>query len=159
MSLMRSMGPLQFVDSLRLRERESPMVRWNPLSRMLILISSATNHSTPSESLEDLVLDLQPGEWVEVRSPEEIFSTLNLKFMHKGMGFMPEMLQSCGKKYRVYKKVEKIVLETTGESRIIKTPTVFLEGNFCDGSFHDGCDRSCFCFWREAWLKRVPPPE
>ena len=51
--------------------------------------------------------------------------------------------------------LEKIIIETTGEMRPISTPTVLLEGVFCDGSAHGGCDRTCFCFWREGWLKRV----
>jgi len=48
-----------------------------------------------------------------------------------------------------------MIIETTGELRKIRTPTVLLEGVFCDGRAHGNCDRSCFCFWREAWLKRV----
>ena len=30
---------------------------------------------------------------------------------------------------------------------------VFLEGLRCDGSAHDGCQRSCLLFWKNAWLK------
>lgn len=65
----------------------------------------------------------------------------------------------CGRNIRVYKTLDKILLEATGELRKIKTPTVLLDGVFCDGTAHGGCDRSCFCFWREAWLKKVPPNE
>jgi hypothetical protein len=39
----------------------------------------------------------------------------------------------------------------------LKSPTVFLEGVYCDGKRHNDCDRSCLLFWREAWLKRVEP--
>jgi len=67
------------------------------------------------------------------------------------------MRKYCGKRFRVYKRLEKIILETTGELRTVRTPTVLLEEVFCDGEAHGGCDRSCFCFWREAWLKRVTP--
>jgi hypothetical protein len=103
----------------------------------------------------DEVLQLKPGEWVEVRSPKEIFATLDSQGKSKGLRFTPEMLKFCGKRFRVYKTLGKILLEATGELRKIKTPTVLLEGVFCDGKAHGGCDRSCFCFWREAWLKRV----
>jgi len=104
---------------------------------------------------DDHVLNLQPGEWVEVRSVKEIFETLNAEGKHKGLRFTPEMVKFCGKRFRVYKRLDKLILEATGELRRIKTPTVLLEGVFCDGKAHGGCDRSCFCFWREAWLKKV----
>jgi len=101
------------------------------------------------------VLQLKPGDWVEVRSAKEIFATLDSQGKSRGLRFTPEMLKFCGKRFRVYKKLDKILLEATGERRKIKTPTVLLEGVICDGKAHGGCDRSCFCFWREAWLKRV----
>lgn len=101
-------------------------------------------------------LSLQPGELVEVRSVKEIFDTLDAKGNLRGLRFVPEMVKFCGKRFRVYKRLDKIILEATGELRRIKTPTVLLEEVFCDGTAHGGCDRSCFCFWREQWLKRVP---
>ena len=100
-------------------------------------------------------LDLRPGELVEVRPIKEIFATLDDQDRLKGLRFTPEMVKFCGKRFRVHKKLHKIVLETTGELRRIKYPTVLLEGVFCDGSAHGRCDRSCFCFWREDWLKRA----
>lgn len=103
------------------------------------------------------VLNLQPGELVEVRSAKMIFGTLDEKGKLKGLRFTPEMVKFCGKRFKVYKRLEKIILEATGELRKIRTPTVLLEGVFCDGKAHGGCDRSCFCFWREVWLKRVTP--
>ena len=104
-------------------------------------------------------LGLQAGDWVEVRSVKEIFATLDAKGNLRGLRFTPELSKFCGKRFRVYRRLEKIILEATGELRRIRTPTVLLEGVFCDGEAHGGCDRSCFCFWREAWLKRVPSPE
>ena len=104
-------------------------------------------------------LNLQVGEWVQIRSKEEIFSTLNEEGKYKGLLFMAEMIRFCGKKFKVFKKVERIMLESTGELREIKSPTVFLEGVFCDGEFHNRCDRSCFLYWREIWLKKVPDSE
>ena len=100
-------------------------------------------------------LNLQPGEWVEVRSAKEIFTTLDKKGKLKGLAFTPEMVEYCGKKFRVYKRLSQIIIEATGELRAIKSPTVLLEGVFCSGKAHGNCDRSCFCFWREAWLRRL----
>jgi hypothetical protein len=100
-------------------------------------------------------LNLQRGDWVQVRSVKEIFGTLDQRGKLRGLQFTPEMVQFCGKRLRVYKKLDRIILEATGELRKIKTPTVLLEGVFCDGKAHGGCDRSCFCFWREEWLRRI----
>ena len=100
-------------------------------------------------------LNLQHGEWVEVRSAKEIFATLDAHGKNMGLSFTREMVKFCGRRFRVYKRLNKIVLETTAEMRTLKAPTVLLEGVICDGEFHGGCTRSCFCFWREAWLKRV----
>jgi len=100
-------------------------------------------------------LDLKPGEWVAVKSAKEILSTLDADLKHKGLSFDPEMLKFCGRRFRVYKRVNKIIVESTGKVRAMRSPTVLLEGVLCNGLTHGGCDRSCFCFWREAWLRRV----
>lgn len=97
---------------------------------------------------------LQPGDLVEVKRDEEIQKTLDSKGRNKGLQFLPEMREFCGKRFRVHKRVERIIIETTGEIRRMKN-TVLLEGVMCDGSAHFGCDRSCFYFWREIWLRRV----
>jgi hypothetical protein len=111
--------------------------------------------SVTAGNIEKMNLGLKPGEWVEVKSQKEIFATLDRKGKLKGLAFNREMTKFCGKRFRVYKRLEKMILESTGELRRIRTPTVMLEGVFCDGEAHNKCDRSCFCFWREAWLRRV----
>lgn len=100
-------------------------------------------------------LGLRPGELVEVRSKDEILATLNENGRLDGMPFMPEMLQFCGRRFRVFKRAEKscdTVLEGIGR-RVYDT--VHLEGVRCDGSAHGGCQATCLIWWREAWLKRV----
>jgi hypothetical protein len=110
-----------------------------------------------SDRIQKASLGLRPGEWVEVKSAKEIFATLDHHGKLKGLAFNREMAKFCGKRFRVYKRLEKMILESTGELRRIRTPTVMLEGVFCDGEAHGKCDRSCFCFWREAWLRRIAP--
>jgi len=100
-------------------------------------------------------LGLKPGEWVAVKSAEEILSTLDADLKHKGLSFDPEMLRFCRRRFRVYKNVDRIIVESTGRVREMRSPTVLLEGSVCNGQAHGGCDRSCFCFWREIWLRRV----
>jgi hypothetical protein len=118
-----------------------------------------TAHLSPvqlSPPHPDSAMNLKPGEWVRVKSAKEILATLDVDGKLQGLGIMPEMLAFCGRQFKVLKVVNKIVLESTGELRKIRAPTVLLQGAICDGSAHGGCDKSCFCFWREDWLERVP---
>lgn len=110
-------------------------------------------HQRPTY-VED-VLNLQPGEWVHVRPLEEIRRTFDRGERTHGMRFMAAMGAYFGKKLRVYKRANVILLEGTAETRRLKN-TVLLEGAICQGEGFV-CDRSCFYFWKESWLKRVPP--
>ena len=100
------------------------------------------------------VLNLRSGDLVEVKSEEEILATLDENKKNKGLLWMIGMRRFCGKKVRVYKRLERILLESTGEHRQLKN-TVLLEDAVCDGLAFGGCDRSCFHYWRECWLRRV----
>lgn len=115
-----------------------------------------TASDTVLPPLENDTSNLQPGEWVQIRSLDEIAVTLDGEGKYKGLYFMPEMEKFCGKKFKVFKKVEIIKLESTGEVKKLRTPSIFLEGVYCNGEGHEGCDRACFHFWKEAWLKRIP---
>lgn len=105
------------------------------------------------KSIIPSVLNLQSREFVEVRSEKEVLTTLDSRGKYKGLTFMPEMLKFCGKQFKVLKRVEKYIVECRGLRKLRNT--VILDGVFCDGSWHGGCDRTCFCLWREKWLKRV----
>ena len=129
------------------------------LCKILKSYSPQGSPKIPAKNADIRDLNLEVNEWVQVRPEEEILATLDERSRLRGLYFMPEMKKFCGKKFRVYKKVKKIRLESTGEIRKIISPTVFLVGVFCDGEFSGGCDRSCYLFWREAWLNRTTPPE
>jgi hypothetical protein len=101
------------------------------------------------------VLNLQPGELVEVKSYKEIISTLDRKGMNKGLIFDMEMKKYCGKRYRVRNRLERMILEREGIMIEIQN-TVILEGVTCNCYFaFGGCPRKEFQYWREIWLKRV----
>lgn len=99
-------------------------------------------------------LNLQPGELVEVKSKDEILATLDLNLRNRGLSFTPEMMKYCGKRYRVLKRLDKYFVEEAGIFRQIAN-TVLLDGVTCDGTAHDGCLRTCYCLYREIWLRRV----
>ena len=90
------------------------------------------------------------GDWVEVRSKEEILQTLDSDGRIDGMPFMPEMFQFCGKKFQVFKSAHK-TCDPDFRSRRIQD-AVHLQTR-CDGSGHGGCQAGCLIFWKEVWLK------
>lgn len=100
-------------------------------------------------------LHLQPGEYIRVKSRKEILETLDGWRKSGGCLFMDEMWQYCGKEYEVKKRVRKILDERDLQFKRIKD-TVILEDVTCSGTppFND-CDRSCYLFWKEAWLERL----
>jgi hypothetical protein len=99
--------------------------------------------------------DLKPGDVVVIRSENEINSTLDESGKFKGLLAMPEMTKFYGQEHRVFKKINRIMFEATGEMKTIKSPTYLLEGVFCDGGNHNRCERSCFLLWKREWLKKV----
>src|SRR6266850_3211640 len=100
-------------------------------------------------------LGLRAGDWVEVRSAEEILATLDEQAGLDALPFMPEMLQYCGKRFRVFKAAHKAcdTIKKTGNRRMENA--VHLENLRCDGQEHGGCQARCLLYWKEAWLKPV----
>jgi len=97
---------------------------------------------------------LRAGDWVEVRSKEEILKTLDKDGQIDGMPFMPEMFQYCGKRLQVVKSAHKTCDTISGawEGRRL-TDSVHLDSIRCDGKAHGGCEAACLLFWKDAWLK------
>ena len=105
---------------------------------------------TPKE-----VLELQPGELVEVKSREEIFATLDQTGHNRGLRFDIEMLRYCGKRARVQRRVNRLIDEKTGKMVHIKGDCIVLDGFICAADFHQSCPRGIEEYWREIWLKRA----
>ncbi len=104
-------------------------------------------------------LGLRRGEVVEVRSRGEILATLDGEGRLERMPFMPEMLQFCGKRFRVSGRAEKSCDTVMGEGARRVPDAVHLEGVRCDGSAHGGCQALCLVWWKEAWLRRLDGDE
>lgn len=102
---------------------------------------------------------LRAGDWVEVRSRDEILRTLDGTACLESMPFMPEMLRFCGQRFRVYKRAHRTcdTVDYIGGRHLKRT--VHLEGLRCDGSSHGGCQAVCLLFWKEAWLRKLDSPE
>lgn len=104
--------------------------------------------------------ELRAGDWVEVRSRDEILATLDAQGLHKGLPFMPEMLQHCGKRFRVYKSAHK-TCDTIEDWKTMRRMDdgVYLEGLRCDGAAHGGCEAACLILWKADWLVPVSGPD
>jgi hypothetical protein len=103
----------------------------------------------------DGLLDLRPGDYVRVKSPQAILDTLDDNGCLEKMPFMPEMFDSCGQVFNVYSRADKTcdTATKTGGRRL--TNSVHLTGERCDGSAHGGCQAACLNFWKEAWLEPI----
>jgi hypothetical protein len=108
--------------------------------------------STPTNSL-----NLQPGERVEVKSLDGIVETLNETARNRGLVFFPNMRLLCGREQQVERRLDKIIVDGTGEMRQLHN-TVYLEGSHCGCPYlaFGGCSRGEFAYWREIWLRRPP---
>ncbi|MBZ5603671.1 MAG: hypothetical protein LAO79_15330 [Acidobacteriia bacterium] len=111
------------------------------------------NGRAPQVDYAEEVLNLQPGDLVEVKSEAEIRATLDERGALRGLKLVDDMRRFCGRRVKVHKRMERMFLEESKQYRRLKN-TVLLEGSMCEG-IGIGCDRSCFFFWREAWLRRV----
>jgi hypothetical protein len=100
-------------------------------------------------------LNLQPGEWVEIKSATEVAQTLDARGRNRGLQCDYGMCQYSGGKYRVRNRLDRMISESTGEMRAVES-TVILEGLHClCWNALGGCPRQDFMYWREIWLKRV----
>ncbi len=70
------------------------------------------NGSTPATSL-----NLQPGEWIKVEPMEQSRKTVNETGHNRGLYLSPDMRLLCGKHLKVARRLDKIIVDRTGEMR------------------------------------------
>ncbi len=93
------------------------------------------------------------GDWVRVRSKEEILRTLDENGRLEGLPFMPQMFAYCGQKFQVYKRAHKTCDTVSGNYVGRLLPGGVHLDLRCDGKAFDGCQAGCLLFWKEAWLE------
>ena len=126
----------------RLRRGLAPLKRW---------ARSAAHPHLPVRPVA--TAPLARGDQVRVRSAAEILATLDADGALDGLPFMPEMLAFCGATLTVHRRAEMTCVE--GQGLRSMQGAVLLQAARCDGSAHDGCQRACLMFWKEAWLRPV----
>jgi hypothetical protein len=118
----------------------------------------AQGQRTPSQ-----LTDLKVGEWVEVKSGEEIARTITTGgLFNRGMRYDPEMLKYSGNRYRVQMRIDRLINEVTGKMMEMQNPCIQLEDVYCRAECTQrrlGCPRASNTYWREIWLRRVEGPE
>jgi hypothetical protein len=104
------------------------------------------------------ILNLQVGDVVQIKSLEEILQTLDVNMKNKGLMFTKELIPYCGKTSKVIKVVKKSVYDVNGEMIYFPTNCILLEDVICTGTISDKrlfCQKSCYPFWREIWLRKI----
>ena len=115
--------------------------------------SVGTSKTSPHEAL-----GLVAGELVRVKPKHLIEITLNNRSRNRGLWFDREMLRFCGGVYRVKARPERVILEKTGELRLLTNPCIVLEGVTATGEYLGFNPENEHIFWREIWLERITIP-
>jgi hypothetical protein len=108
-----------------------------------------------SQKTPHAVLNIQPGELVQIKSKREIEETLNSQFKNRGLWFDKEMTRFCGGTYKVRARVDRQIDERTGKMVTINTPCITLEGVTATGEYFEFAPLDERIYWREIWLNRI----
>lgn len=98
------------------------------------------------------------GDWVEIRSKEEILRTLDKNGRLDGLPFMPQMFNYCGQRLRVHSRASKTCDTVSGHYAGRQLPDAVHLNVRCDGQAYGGCQAGCLIFWKNAWLRPVEGP-
>ena len=90
------------------------------------------------------------GDWVEVRSKEEILRTLDKNGRLDELPFVPQMFGYSGKRFRVHSRAYKTCNTVSGHyvGRHLRTRCTSM---CVDGQAYGGCQAGCLIFWTNAW--------
>lgn len=161
-------GELGRFDRLRLTVRRAVAHFERNLRRVLadpgivlrkLGLSSRSASSAFTDRIRPDPLGLRAGERVRVKSLDEIRATLDDVGDYEGLGFMSVQKAFCGGEFTVHKRVEHFFDERTRRMLKIRN-TVILSDVYCEPPVdgpddYAGCQRTCFLFWKEAWLERA----
>jgi hypothetical protein len=97
-------------------------------------------------------MSFRVGDWVEVRSKEEILATLDKNGRLDGLPFMPQMFNYCGQRFQIHKRAHKTCDTVSGNYVGRLLPNGIHLNHRCDGKVYGGCQAACLIFWKEVWL-------
>jgi len=128
--------------------------------RKLGLMPEVPLRGSRTEQIVEPPLGLQPGEWVQVKSEEEIAETLSPTGRNRGLWFDKEMMAFCDTTHRVRQRVHRFINDQDRRMIELKSDCVTLDGSVCSGELSHRrwfCPRAIYPYWRESWLQRVDP--
>lgn len=128
---------------------------FNAVQKRIGAPSFPTLGHSMSAKTPHLVLNIQPGELVRIRTKREIEETLNSQFKNRGLWFDKEMTRFCGGTYKVRARVDRQIDERTGKMVTINTPCITLEGVTATGEYFEFAPLDERIYWREIWLERL----
>ena len=142
------------ISALGMVKRVLVWMWWKSYAKVIGQHARGKQNNTPSETL-----NLQPGDFVEVKPIQEIVTTLNQNGRNRGLHFSADQRPFCGGRYRVRSRADNFIAEGSGEMKHFGN-TVILEDVCCDSSCFafGGCYRSDLLYWREIWLRKVESP-
>ena len=154
MQLKNISDPLQYSNIIFQKKNRVKRIFKRRLNYIKNLLEEL-KHSNSNVNIPRQKQSFKKGDFVKVRSREDIKLTLNRWNQLKGCAFMPEMTRFCKTHQRIFKKVGQFLDER--DYLIKKCNGIYiLENVFCEGTDDFGhCDRSCFFFWREEWLEKA----
>ena len=100
-------------------------------------------------------MNIRAGDWVVVKTWDEIAASLGPSGELENLPFMAEMRHYCGQRLQVAAVAHKTcdTINKTGGRRVANA--IHLKGVRCDGLDHGGCQAGCLIFWKTEWLRHV----
>ena len=77
---------------------------------------------------------LKAGDWVQVRTKDEILRTLDANGQLEALPFMPEMFAFCGQRFKVFKRAHKTCDPDLQGRKMSRAST--WRGCRCNGAAH-----------------------
>ena len=131
---------------------------YNAVKRWMKTRQRKAARNAPVAAAAVITNHLADGDWVRVRSAEEIQPTLNQWKELKGCAFLDSMWEYCGTEHQVLKVMTRFLDERDYTVKKVRG-VVLLKEVYCHGTPVFGrCDRCCHLFWREEWLEKIAPP-
>ncbi len=151
-------NPLAVTRAVARELRSLVVIGWAVLSLRRRKDLPATPRRNPGSDRSRtpvIVLGLQPGDLVHVKTKEEIQATLDSHSKNRGLKFTSPMYPYCGGTYRVRARLDTVIREIDGKLMQIHN-TVLLEDVVCKGLVRCvACPRAQYLWWREAWLTKL----
>ena len=100
-------------------------------------------------------LNLQPGDYVEIKSAAEIAQTLDSSGRNRGLMCDHGMCKFSGGTFRVHSRLDRMISELTGQMHQVPSTVILDQLECLCWNVTGGCPRQDLMYWRELWLNRA----